>query len=183
MLPSLTVMEFISVVSGIRHLLSPVDHPAVGLLFLPEAWSHHIINYGHVTHTCIPIKRRLPWKRRKSRRGKQDRNSCLTWQYPEPLAMPSFCLTLERFLRVWSIQPFLWTIVNWVVIPDPPTSGEDMCKTPSVCPGTLPMATAGHCHPAWRMWLSLAHRWVQWGDHFPLSMKQWKKKVCLVGGA
>lgn len=46
MLPSLTFTEaeFLSVVSGIRHPVTHVDRPAAGLLFLPEVWSHHIIN-------------------------------------------------------------------------------------------------------------------------------------------
>lgn len=44
--PSLTFMEveFILVVSEVRLPLSPMDHPALNLLFLPEAWSHRIIN-------------------------------------------------------------------------------------------------------------------------------------------
>lgn len=185
MLPSLTVMEFIPVVSGIRHLVGPVDRPAVGVLFLPEAWSQHIINSGHVTHTCIPVRRRLPWKKRKKKRGEGHRNSCLTWHYPEALAMLSFCLTLQTSLRAWLILPFLRTIANQVVGPDRPTNGEDMWKPPGGLfrPETVPMASAGHCPPAWRIWLSLVHPSVQWGDQFPLLMNQWKSRVCVVRGA
>uniref|UniRef100_A0A665URW9 non-specific serine/threonine protein kinase n=1 Tax=Echeneis naucrates TaxID=173247 RepID=A0A665URW9_ECHNA len=87
--PPLIFSEFTSGVSGISQLVSPMDHPVVGLLILPELWSHHILNSGHVTHTSIPVKRRLPWKRnrrvekkekkevtqsRKSKKGKAHRN-------------------------------------------------------------------------------------------------------------
>lgn len=96
----------ISVVSGIRPPVSPVDHPAVGLLFLPglvtEEWSHHIINSGPVTHTCTLIRKRPPWKRGKKEKKMRRRNSKRRRQNkcPEPLAMLSFCLTLETSLRV-----------------------------------------------------------------------------------
>lgn len=60
--PTLTVEDFLR--SEIRHPVSPVNHPSVGLLFLPEAWSQSILNSGLVSHICLPVRKKHPWKRR-----------------------------------------------------------------------------------------------------------------------
>lgn len=90
-----------------RHPVSHLDHPALDLLYFSEAWSHPILNPGHVTHICIQARKKHQWrkkkrnKKKKRMRRKGIRIIYLVQECPELPVRLSLCLSHKTSFRVW----------------------------------------------------------------------------------